>query len=199
MWRYFYEAHKRWYWSTPAPTNSIIFTRSGRMLYISTSFILESLWFCITQVMGGKKAIFPSHFRINLIYWCVTVLVKLGYKKNSLSKRCQVDYLMRSLPERWWGELSPVTTLTRLQQIKVGASPAHLPACMQRMWCNVPAASSCGADSTASRWNPSAPPRRPRPGPRWRPAAGWRPQSAPKCSACLLFSQREGPCLPAQL
>lgn len=57
----------------------------------------------------------------------------------------------------------------------------HLLECTRKMWCSVPAASSCGVGSTASRWNPSGPTTRPRPALRWRPAVAPRRWSAPIC------------------
>lgn len=74
--------------------------------------------------------------------------------------------------------LLPFWSETRFSRRAKAHFAAHLQACRRRMWCSVPAASSCGADSRTIRWSPSEPTRRPRPDLRWRPAAGWPPRSA---------------------
>lgn len=117
-------------------------------------------------------------------------------KKKSKGAEAKLTFMM------WYfagNTLNTCHDAKNLDKIEVKAFPAYLLVCMRRMWYNVPAASSCGVDSTASHWSPSAPATQPRPVLRWRPAAGRHSWSAPICWGCRLSSQPLTSCLLGEL
>lgn len=109
-------------------------------------------------------------FNICLLFILNGYCVKFSKKKKMISN---ISY-----DDKHWGK-------TEVRAF----SSTHLLACTRKMWCNVPAASSCGVGSTASRWSPSVPTTRPRPARRWRPAVAPRRLSAPICWGCHLSLQ----------
>lgn len=184
---------------------TVTYWKQNRMLCCKTTrahfqkhdiqYIMNKMWLCTSE--GAWKSRYSNFcfFQFSSFKeqssWHQKILMKAAENVRNSALQCDICDIFHIL----W---IPVMMLKTRYNRQVRASPTYPPVCMRRMWYSVPAASSCGVDSTASRWSPSAPTTQPRLVPRWKPAAGRRLWSALICWGCRLSSQGSRSC-PSRL